>query len=71
MFCYIVDHPGGRSARGKVHYMTPVLKFNFDVFGTLPTILNYVFCGDTIKQTLDKGNEAENVQKSVCFCCVY
>ena len=23
MFCYIVDHPGGRSARGKVHYMTP------------------------------------------------
>ena len=23
MFCYIVDNPGGRSARGKVHYMTP------------------------------------------------
>ena len=27
MFCYIVDHPGGRSARGKVHYMTPVVNW--------------------------------------------
>ena len=27
MFCYIADHPGGRSARGKVHYMTPALRF--------------------------------------------
>ena len=57
MFCYIVDHPGGRSARGKVHYMTPPW-----ILHRL-SLLSFPFC--SIKATRPKI-----CKKSVCFYCI-